>query len=245
MASIQVIDYLRDFVQHTHGLGIIDLIRVEGTAKETAVSAIDNNRQVVVQAKTLSPVTEFVGVFGMPSLSNLNTILGISEYKDNAKVTMAKRPDGELSGIAFENASGDFKNDYRFMSKELVNDKLKSVKFKGATWLVDIVPGATAIQKFGYQALANSDETMFAFEVVNNNLIFTFGDHSSHAGNFVFASGIKATFKHAWDWPISIFKSIMALPGDKKLKLSDEGVIMITVNSGLVDYNYMIPALIK
>ena len=37
--------------------------------------------------------------------------------------------------FAFENASGDFKNDYRFMSKEVVEEKTKKgPKFKGVNW---------------------------------------------------------------------------------------------------------------
>ena len=34
----------------------------------------------------------------------------------------------------------DFKNDYRFMSTEPINEKLKSVKFKGTTWDIEFEP---------------------------------------------------------------------------------------------------------
>ena len=42
--------------------------------------------------------------------------------------------------IHFENAGKDFKNDYRFMSTEIINEKLKSVKFKGTTWDIEFEP---------------------------------------------------------------------------------------------------------
>ena len=238
-------DYLRDFLKNTYSLGFVDLLRVEGTASETAITAIGADRCVVIQAKTKTPVPEFVGVFGMPSLSNLNTILGISEYKEKAKISVTAKDDGSLSGIHFENSTGDFKNEYRFMSQAIANDKLKQVTFKGANWLLEFEPSAIAIQKFGFQAQANSEETMFTFGIEKNDLHFYFGDHSSQSGDYVFAANVKAAFKHKWAWPIGIFKGIMALPGDKVLKLSDEGVIMITVDSGLVDYQYLIPAMIK
>ena len=40
----------------------------------------------------------------------------------------------------FENATKDFKNDYRFMNAEIINEKLKTVKFKGASWDVEVQP---------------------------------------------------------------------------------------------------------
>jgi hypothetical protein len=43
-------------------------------------------------------------------------------------------------GLHFENAAGDFKNDYRFMSQEIVNDKLKTVKMRSVTWNVEFEP---------------------------------------------------------------------------------------------------------
>ena len=44
------------------------------------------------------------------------------------------------TGIHFENEKGDFKNDYRFMNAEIINEKLKTVKFKGVKWDVEIEP---------------------------------------------------------------------------------------------------------
>jgi len=34
----------------------------------------------------------------------------------------------------------------------------------------------------------------------------------------------------------------LTLPGDKSLKFSDEGAAMITVDSGIAQYNYILPA---
>ena len=36
----------------------------------------------------------------------------------------------------FENATGDSPNDYPFMNKAIIEEKLKTVKFKGANWNV-------------------------------------------------------------------------------------------------------------
>ena len=121
-------DYLQDIVQHTHGLGIIDLVKITGDANGTEIDAIAEDRSVIVKAKLKNPVPEFVGTFGMPNLGKLNTILNIPEYKEDAKLSITTQDKNGVTvpvGIHFENKGGDFKNDYRFMTSEVINDKLK------------------------------------------------------------------------------------------------------------------------
>ncbi len=79
----------------------------------------------------------------------------------------------------------------------------------------------------------------------NGELKFFFGDHSSHAGNFVFQTGVSGTLSKAWAWPVAVVISILSLPGDKTFKISDEGAAMITVDSGIAEYNYILPAQTK
>lgn len=238
-------DHLLDIVQHTHGLGIIDLVKIQGTAEETTLEALAEDRSVIVQAKFKAPVAEFLGTFGMPNLGKLNTILNIQEYKDDAKLSISRQDrNGEQVpvGIHFENKASDFKNDYRFMTAEIVNDKLKTVKFKGVKWNVDIVPTAASVMRLKFQASANSEETSFVAKTEGTDLKFFFGDHSSHAGNFVFQSDVTGVLTKAWHWPVGAVISILSLPGDKTLKISDEGAAMITVDSGIAEYNYILPA---
>lgn len=237
-------DYLQDIVQHTHSLGIIDLVKIVGTESVTAIEAVGEERTVIVNAQFHNPVPEFIGTFGMPNLSKLNTILGIPEYREDARLTITKK-DEAPTGIHFENSSGDFKNDYRFMSAEIVNDQLKTVKFKGVRWGVEIEPSVAAIQRLKFQAQANSGETTFIAKTENNNLMFYFGDHSSHAGNFVFAHDVAGSLSKAWSWPLSAVISILSLSGDKMIRFSDEGAVQITVDSGLAIYNYILPAQTK
>jgi hypothetical protein len=184
----------------------------------------------------------------MPNLGKLNTILNIPEYKENAVITVSTQDkNGEMIpvGVHFENKSGDFKNDYRFMSAEIVNDKLKTVRMKQVAWNIDIVPSAASIQRLKFQASANSEENNFIAKTENNDLKFYFGDHSSHAGNFVFQSGVSGKLSKAWAWPVAVVISILSLPGDKTFKISDEGAAMITVDSGIAEYNYILPAQTK
>ena len=238
-------DHLLDIVKNTYGLGNIDLIKVTGTAEETAIEALAEDRSVIVQGKLNGPVAEFVGIFGMPNLGKLSTILGIPEYKENAKITLTKRDrNGEEvpEGLHFENAAGDFKNDYRFMSQEIISDKLKSVKMRAVNWGVEFEPTVAAIQRLKFMASANSEETVFTAKKEGNDLKFFFGDHSTHAGNFVFQAECGGTMTKALSFPVTAVISILNLSGDKKVSLSDDGVLQISVNTGLSTYNYLLPA---
>lgn len=241
-------DHLLDIVQHTHGLGVIDFVKITGTENDTAIEAIAENKSVILQAKFSNPIAEFIGTFGMPNLGKLNTILNIPEYKEDAVITVVrqeKNSESNPSGINFKNKSGDFKNDYRLMSAEIVNDKIKSAKMRSVKWNIDIVPSAASIQRLKFQASANSEETTFVAKTDKSDLKFYFGDHSSHAGDFVFQSGVSGTLSKAWHWPVDVVVSILSLPGDKTFKISDEGAAMITVDSGIAQYNYILPAQTK
>jgi hypothetical protein len=235
-------DHLLDLVSHTLELGNIDLIKINGTADETTISGISEDRSVVVDGKFANPVAEFIGTFGMPNLSKLKILLSLQEYKENAKLTISRKTTNEPEQLEFENATGDFKNSYRFMASELINEKLKTVKFKGANWNLTFEPSAIAIQRLKMQSQANSEETNFQAKTEDGDLKFFFGDHSTHAGNFVFHTDVDGVLKRAWSWPIKTVISILDLYGDKVMKISDDGAAMITVDSGLAVYNFILPA---
>ena len=238
--------YLKDIVEHTHGLGI-DLVKVTGTDTETTIDAMAEDRSVIIQAKTHAPIAAFIGQFGMPNLTKLNVILGIPEYATDAKISVTTKAVGDPpvpvpTGLHFENKTGDFKNDYRFMSAELINEQLKQVKFKGVKWHVEFAPAVQNIQRLKFMSSANSEETTFIAKTENGALKFYFGDHSSHAGDFIFADGVSGTIAKGFHWPITAVTNILNLSGDKTFRFSDEGAAQITVDSGLAVYNYTMPA---
>ena len=235
-------DHLLELVSHTFDLGCIDLIKITGTDKETVISGLAEDRSVVVEGEFTAPVADFIGTFGMPNLGKLKVILNTQEYKENAKLALTRKATGAPDGIDFENAAGDFKNNYRFMASEIVNEKLKTVKFKGVQWHIEFEPTVAAIQRLKMQAAANAEEVNFQAKTENGDLKFFFGDHSTHAGNFVFQPGVTGVLKRAWSWPIKTVIGILDLYGDKVMRISDDGAAQITVNSGLATYNFILPA---
>jgi len=238
-------DILLDLVAHTYDLGGIDLVKIVGEDNLTSIEAIADDRSVVIQGTFNKPVEEFTGTFGMPNLSKLKIILGIPEYKSAASISILHetKAAGKIpASMNFVNTTGDFKNDYRFMESTIVQDVLKTVRFKGANWKVEFEPTAAAIQRLKYQANANAEELVFTTRTTDGDLYFCFGDHSTHAGNFVFQTGISGVLTHEWAWPIKQISNIFDLPGDKTMYISDEGAAQITVKSGLATYNYIILA---
>jgi len=240
-------DHLLDIVKNTYGLGNIDLVKVIGTAQETGIEALAEDRSVIVQGKLNGPVAEFVGTFGMPNLGKLSIILGIQEYKENAKISLTTQDrNGETvpAGLHFENAAGDFKNDYRFMTTEVINEKMKTVKFRGVKWDVEVEPSVAAVQRFNFQAGANSEHPTFLAKTDGGNLKFIFGDASTHGGEFNFAQNVEGKLDRGWTWPVLPILSILKIAdvNNTKMSLSNEGAIQITLDSGLATYKYIIPA---
>ena len=238
-------DYLLDLVEHTYDLGCIDLVKITGDANETIINGVAEDRSVVVDAKFQVPITDFIGTFGMPNLNKLKVVLNLQEYKENAQINIVRKDrNGEQQpvGLHFQNKVGDFKNDYRFMTSEIVAEKFKTPKFRGVPWHVEFEPTVASIMRLKMQASANAEELNFQAKTDGTDLKFYFGDHSTHAGEFVFQSGISGNLKRAWSYPVKQFISIMDLTGDKIVKFSDDGAAQITVNSGIAEYKYILPA---
>jgi hypothetical protein len=238
-------DHLLDLVGHTHDLGCIDLIKITGTAESTVINGLATDQSVVLQATFAAPVAEFIGTFGMPNLAKLKILLNLPEYRENAQLDIRKRTDGTPESIDFRNATGDFRNSYRFMSAEIVNEKIRTAKFRGVKWNVEFEPTVSAIQRLRMQAQANAEEPNFQVRIDKGDLRFHFGDHSSHAGEFVFQPQVSGTMTRSWSWPVAVVQNILALTGDKIMRISDEGAAEITVDSGLATYNYILPAQTK
>ena len=238
-------DYLQDLITHTNGLGDVDLIKVSGTDTETHINAISEKKTVIVSGVLNSPIADFIGVFGMPNLTKLKTVLGFDDYDEHAKISVVRTTRDGVdvpTTIHFETKDGTFVNDYRLMTNSIVEEKVKTVTFKGTTWNVEFEPTIAGIQRLKKQASANSEEEHFTFTTVKGDLKINFGDPSTHSGNFVFQPGVTGSLTKVWNWPVKVFLAIMDLPGDKKVRIADAGATEITVDSGLATYTYLLPA---
>jgi hypothetical protein len=240
-------DILADIVSHTNKLGFLNIVKVTGDNKKTLIDSMADDRSVIMYAETASPYPEMAGTFGMPQLEKLRYLVDGKEYQDSAKieVVMAERNGDTIPvGLHFENKDGDFKNDYRFMNQDIINEKLKTVKVRGVKWDVEVTPTLNSIQRFAFQAGANTEHTTFLAKTDGDQLKFTFGDISSHGGEFVFATGVVGKLNKGWTWPVAPVLGILkaADVNNTTMSFSNEGAMQITLDSGLATYKYIIPA---
>jgi hypothetical protein len=240
-------DILQDIVSHTHNLGFLNIVKITGTESKTQIDAMADDRTVIMFGETASPHAAMIGVFGMPQMSKLKYLLDCPEYKEDANIAIVTADRNGVdtpTGIHFENKTGDFKNDYRFMSTEVVNEKLKTVKFRGVKWDVEVAPSLSSVHRFAFQAAANNEHTTFLAKTDGGKLKFTFGDASSHGGEFIFATEVVGNISKGWTWPVSPVLAILKASdvNNTTMSLSNEGALQITLDSGLAVYKYIIPA---
>jgi hypothetical protein len=236
-------DILQDIVAHTHALGFLSIVKVTGDDK-TTIDSMAEDRSVIMTATTHN-ATVADGTFGMPNLDKLALHLKNPEYQKDAKIEVVKAErNGETvpTHIHFENAAGDFQNDYRFMNKAIIEEKLKTVKFKGAAWAVEFSPSVESITRMKLMSAAHSEEPTFNVSTKNGNLVFSFGDASTHAGEFDFQKGIDGELQHTWSWPVAQVQAILNLDGDATMSISDQGAMKISIDSGMAKYDYILPA---
>ena len=246
-------DILLDLVDHTAGLGFIENVKVTGTDAETSFEAMDPDRTVILNAKTTNPVPELIGEFGMGNLGFLNGIVNLDGYKaDEAVINVKTRERNGLvapDSLTFEDQYGNT-DQYRFMSKEVVDQQLKTVKFRGVNWNVSFEPTKQSVQELAQIAnIYVNIEPTFSVRTENGNVVIGVGtdDGSGHVGKRIFARNVTGELKQHWSWPLHQVLAILKLgmSGACVMNISDQGALQIAIDSGLATYDYILPAMNK
>jgi len=241
MENKMIIDALKEIVTHTHTLGILDTVKVEGTDEETGFVSLSSDQTVYLHSKFHKAIPEFKGVFGLPDLARLNTILNIPEYSENAQVTMQRHLSDNPASVSFQNVSGDFRNDYRFMSSTIVETQIPTQTLRPIKWDISFTPSARAIQRLKYQsqAVGNTIKS-FAAWTDGGNLMVSLGDKSSVVGAFAFAE-VTGSVSEA-NWPLNAIQTILGLDGEKTVKIFSDRLMEIVVDSGFATHTFNIGA---
>ena len=236
-------DYLIDIVKHTVPLGAFTNLRIDGSDSATEISATEAERLMVLRGKLHATVPDFV-----PNLPLLNTLLNIPEYTDEkAKYSVTRQQrDGEDQPVAIhlENSAGDFQNDFRLMASKIIDSTEPKLKFNVNNWPIEFVPTVGSQQRLKYQTSAHPDEKAVTFKIEGGNITAQLGDASSHNGSFTFHTGVDAKIKKTISVPVLYVNSVLALSGDKMIHMGDLGM-MISVDSGIAKYDYILPMLTK
>ena len=60
-----------------------------------------------------------------------------------------------------------------------------------------------------------------------------------------FETNVTKELQNSWSWPIQQVISILSLDGRIKMSISDQGAMNISVDSGIGQYDYILPAQTK
>lgn len=239
---------LLDALKHTSGLGIIENIKVTGTDSETVLAAMDADKTVILNARMHDAVPEFAGEFGMGNLGLLSSLTKLSNYQGaDATLTLERKErNGEEvpTTLVFQDADGN-RDQYRFMSKEIVESAMKVATFKGANWNVTVEPAQKRIAQLSEVASIYSGvDPAFSVKTEDDNLVFEVGSaEGGMIGRRVFAENVGGELGTKWSWPLQTFLSILKLGGTIVVRFSDQGACQIDVDSGIGTYSYILPAI--
>jgi len=245
---MEIKDVLLDIIKHTNGLGIIENIKVDGGDGKTALGAMDPDKTVIMTAELHDTVPEFDGEFGMGSLGLLSSLMRLSNYQDPGASISIKREErnGEEmpTTLIFEDTEGG-KDQYRFMSKQVVDEAMKVATFKGANWDVVIQPAAKRVAQLGEVAgIYSGVDPAFKVTTKDGQLVLEVGStEGGVVGRRVFAENVEGDLNAGWQFPLAQFLAILKLGGTQVVSFSDQGAAKIDVDSGIGVYSYIMPAM--
>jgi hypothetical protein len=243
-------DILLDIIKHTANLGIIELVKLDGTKTEIAIAAIDDDRSVVINGKINTAIPGLIGTVGLSRISVLNGYLKFDPFaSDNAiiKINTQKRGSEEVPAeIAFDSRCGHTAF-YRFMAPEIANETINVPPFKGATFQVSIVPAKSSLKDLSYMSgILGGLESLFSVQTTTDgDLEFLIGSGPTDRTKIKFASNIKGELKHSWSYPLATVLSILKLYDTSEsvnMSFSDQGALKIEIKSGIGEYQYILPA---
>ena len=243
-------DIVQDIVKHTAGLGFITSVKVSSTDEATTLDAMDADRTVILQAKLHNVVDEFTGEFGLGNLGFLAGVSALPNYQtdDSTVEVVARDRNGVTSPdhLMFRDAEGNT-DQYRFMSKEIIEQTLQTVKFKGVEWDVTLEPTKAKVTELQQVAgIYGGIEPNFTVKTDNGDLIVTVGaSDGSFTGKRTFAKNVVGEITEGYAWPLNQVLAILRLgmSGTCVMQISKKGALLISVDSGIGKYDYILPAL--
>ena len=105
--------------------------------------------------------------------------------------------------IPFENEAGDFENDY-LMNKQIIDEKLKTVKFKGANWDVTVEPTMAAIPK--NEVPESCTPRRNCVSKLKAAILYLHLVMHPTRRSYLCSAGVTGDPKHTWAWPLHRYK---------------------------------------
>lgn len=242
--SITIKSAIQDMVKNISSTGFFDKIKITATASTVLIEALEREKEVVFKGEFSKPVDSLVGEFGLSNLGLLSHITNDSDFGNadstldvNYETRNAQQVPVEL---AYKNRNRS-EIVYRFMSTQLVPPQPKFIEPK---WDVTITPSKTSVQQFAWAANGLSNyEQYFIPKIVNQELKFYIGDDTAanQRGAVLFAENTAGALVGKHKWKIAHVLTVLKLADstDCSMSFSNQGVIQITVNTGVGEYKFI------
>lgn len=248
--SNHISDIFRDILKHTYGLGVFDMVAIDGSEDDTALRAVNLNVPVVIKGKLKNSIAEFVDTsIGLGRMGVLDGYLKYGDFdSDDATVSIKKEErNGATCPVEIEFKSANHTNaSYRFMLPEMVNEQIKPLQFKGVD-KYDVVfsPTPKNIKDMSYfsSVLKSNEGTTFCPKVENGVLYFYIGNKRSDRAKIHISDNIDGNLASDKHWALDITLKILRLgnSGEATMRIFDGGMMEINVDSGLGEYTYYLP----
>ena len=241
---------LTDILAHTHGLGFIEMIKVDSDKAETKISAMADDRSVVVNGTLKNPLSQLEGTVGFSRMAVLNGYLKYPKFlEDSSSITIeTTQRDGVDIPAEIKFASDDgHESSYRFMHKDVVEEQIKVPNFKGATWDVVITANDEIMKDLSYfnSVLGAFEPTFVAKTDANGDLNFYIGSGPTDRATVPIAKSVSGSLTGNLTWPLVETLAILKLASkadDCTLSFSTRGVLKIEMETPVGTYEYLLPA---
>ena len=248
MADNFIKDTLKDILRHTHNLGIFEMLKISGTIEQTDIVSVDTDKVVIFIANTKTPVPEFVdATIGWNRLPVLDGYLKMfSEANDTVEVVTEERNGEDApTEIALKGEDGNTAN-FRLMPASIIDAQLGNIEYVGAEdYDVSIVPTQKNLKDLtAINSILGQYESMFTPKVEDGALYFHVGDQGGDRSKIKVSDVAGGELTREFNWPLDVVLKILRL-GDGSnvaLQIMNQGVLKITVDSGISEYKYYLPA---
>ncbi|RYD41108.1 MAG: hypothetical protein EOP83_34315 [Verrucomicrobiaceae bacterium] len=243
---------IADVVKQT--IGLVDILKVTGTAEETRIQGVDANKTLFIEAYLREPLSELSGEFGITNLNMLRGLLDFATYRTEKSTFSVKRMmirdrDGELNRetveqFEFRDGTTGAGADFRCMSPDRVPDQ---ADIKNVPWDITIKPSKSKISEFQQLASLYSDvDKNFGAKTENGNLLFFFGDDNSstHRASMVFESGVEGSLNAGLQWSAAQLIQVLKLANSEgRIRITSRGVLSVEVETTHGSYKYFLRAM--
>lgn len=241
---------LTDILAQTHGLGFIEMMKIDSSATETKIAAINDDKSVVAYGTLASPLTELDGVVGLSRMAVLQGYLKFPHFVDDGatiEIKTTQRDGADVpTEISFSGANGH-ESSYRFMHKDVVEEQVKVPSFLGATWDV-VIAGTDEIMKdlsYFNGILGAFEPTFTAKTDANGDLNFYIGSGPTDRATVPVAKAVNGTLTGNLTWPLVETLAILKLASkadDCTISFSNKGALKIEMETSIGSYEYLLPA---